>query len=86
MNLTQILEMLPPRVYLRSGELVIQFSSPADLVSRVLETSSAFAQIDPSTEGRQERTGRRAMNRLPAGSSPSVPTAEEPAARQQQES
>jgi hypothetical protein len=33
MNLAQIIEALPPRVYLRSGELVIHFSTPGDLAS-----------------------------------------------------
>ena len=38
MNLSQILESLPPRVYLRSGELVIHFSTAGDLIARVAET------------------------------------------------
>jgi hypothetical protein len=35
MNLTQIIEALPLQVYVRRGELVIHFSTPADLISRV---------------------------------------------------
>lgn len=37
MNLAQILETLPPRLYLRSGELVIHFSIPGEPVARTLE-------------------------------------------------
>jgi hypothetical protein len=33
MNLAQTLETLPPRVYLRNGELVIHFSTSGDLVA-----------------------------------------------------
>jgi hypothetical protein len=46
MNLEQIIDSLPPRVYLRSGELVIHFSTPGDLVARVTETQAALSAID----------------------------------------
>ena len=57
MNLSQIIETLPPQVYVRRGELVIHFSTPADLVNRVAETSAALSDLerpaDPSrTDGR----------------------------------
>jgi hypothetical protein len=40
MNLAQIINALPLQVYIRRGELVIHFSSPTDLVSRLAETSA----------------------------------------------
>jgi hypothetical protein len=43
MNLSQIIEALPLQVYVRRGELVIHFSTPADLVSRVPETSAVLS-------------------------------------------
>ena len=46
MNLIQIIESLPPQVYIRRGELVIHFSSPADLTSRVSETAASLAQLE----------------------------------------
>ena len=46
MNLAQILETLPPRVYLRSGELVIHFSTPGDLVARIAETQAALSGLE----------------------------------------
>ena len=46
MNLAQIIETLPPRVYLRSGELVIHFSTPGDLVARVTETQAALSALE----------------------------------------
>ncbi len=67
MNLAQILEALPPRVYLRSGELVIQFSTPADLAARVAETQAAFADIErPETSRSDGRTRGRSAGRSPA--------------------
>jgi len=42
MNLAQIINALPLQVYIRRGELVIHFSSPTDLVSRLAETSAAL--------------------------------------------
>jgi hypothetical protein len=46
MNLSQIIEALPLQVYVRRGELVIHFSTPADLVSRLAETSAILADLD----------------------------------------
>jgi hypothetical protein len=68
MNLTQIIEALPLQVYLRRGELVIHFSTPADLVNRVAETSAALSElerpVDPSrTDGKADRAGRRGNSR-----------------------
>ena len=37
MNLSQIIEVLPLQVYVRRGELVIHFSSPADLIARLTD-------------------------------------------------
>jgi len=34
MNLAQIVETLPPRVYFRSGELAIHFATPDDRVGK----------------------------------------------------
>lgn len=59
MNLAQILETLPPRVYLRSGELVIHFSTPADLAARVAETHAAFSAIDRPEGVRSDTRGTR---------------------------
>ena len=63
MNLAQILEALPPRVYLRSGELVIQFSGTADLVARVAETQAALAEIERLEAKSDVRTRGRANGR-----------------------
>jgi hypothetical protein len=46
MNFEQIIDSLPPRAYLRSGELVIHFSTPGDLVARVTETQAALSAIE----------------------------------------
>jgi hypothetical protein len=46
MNLTQVIDALPPLVYARRGELVVQFATPADLVGRVVELSSVLTQLD----------------------------------------
>ncbi len=64
MNLAQIIEALPLQVYIRRGELVIHFSSPADLVNRVAETSAALAELEVSrAEGKPDRVGRRGTSR-----------------------
>jgi hypothetical protein len=56
MHLNDVLEVLPPRVYLRRGELVIHFTSPGDLVGRIAETQAAFSELErPSDTGRQEK-------------------------------
>jgi hypothetical protein len=68
MNLAQILEALPPRVYLRSSELVIQFSTPTDLAARVAETQAAFAEIERPEASRSDgRTRGRSAGRSPVG-------------------
>ena len=46
MNLAQILKTLPPGVYLRSGELVIPFATPGDLVARISETQAALSALE----------------------------------------
>jgi len=58
MNLAQIIEALPPRVYLRSGELVIHFSTPGDLASRIAETQAAFSGLDRVEPARPDTRGR----------------------------
>ena len=64
MNLAQILETLPPRVYLRSGELVIHFSTPGDLIARVAETQAAFSGLERPEPSRPDvRTRGRANGR-----------------------
>jgi len=57
MNLAQIVEALPPRVYLRSGELVIHFSTPVDLVGRIAETQAAFSALDKLEPARPDSRG-----------------------------
>jgi hypothetical protein len=58
MNLTQIVEALPPLVYARRGELVIQFATPADLIGRVAELSSALGQLDQESSRTGDTRGR----------------------------
>jgi hypothetical protein len=68
MNLAQIIEVLPLQVYVRRGELVIHFSSPADLAGRLAETSAALAELEASrNDGKPERPGRRGPGRSAAG-------------------
>jgi len=74
MNLSQIIEALPLQVYLRSGELVVHFSTPDDLAVRVAETDAAFSALDridparPDARGRGKTTGRTSSS-THAGSS-----------------
>ena len=68
MNLAQIIDALPLQVYVRRGELVIHFSTPADLVSRIAETSASIADLDRQLENlrpdpKPERAGRRSSSR-----------------------
>jgi hypothetical protein len=68
MNLAQIIEVLPLQVYVRRGELVIHFSTPADLINRLAETSSALSDLDRQaetsrTDGKTDRAGRRGISR-----------------------
>jgi hypothetical protein len=75
MNLAQIIEALPLQVYVRRGELVIHFSTPADLISRVAETSAVLSDLDRQAdtsrpEGKAERGGRRGPNRSGLAGSP----------------
>jgi hypothetical protein len=68
MNLAQIIEVLPLQVYVRRGELVIHFSSPADLINRLAETSVALSDLDRQadtsrTDGKADRGGRRGSSR-----------------------
>ena len=58
MNLTQIVEALPPLVYARRGELVVQFASPADLVGRVAELSAVLTQLDQESSRAGDTRGR----------------------------
>src|SRR5437773_897375 len=46
MNLSHIIEALPLQVYIRRGELVIHFSSPADLITRLAETSAVLSDLE----------------------------------------
>jgi hypothetical protein len=68
MNLAQIIEALPLQVYVRRGELVIHFSTPADLINRLTETSAALSELDrqadtPRIDGKSDRGGRRGSSR-----------------------
>jgi hypothetical protein len=68
MNLSQIVEALPLQVYVRRGELVIHFSTPADLIGRLAETSAALSDLDRQTDtsrsdGTADRVGRRGGSR-----------------------
>ena len=69
MNLSQIIEALPLQVYVRRGELVIHFSTPADLINRLAETSATLSELDRQadtsrTDGKADRGGRRGNSRL----------------------
>lgn len=66
MFISQIVEALPPQVYVRRGELVIQFDNPSDLVWRVAKLSAVLTQLDqdsgrPAADGKNRgaRTGAR---------------------------
>jgi hypothetical protein len=68
MNLAQIIEALPLQVYVRRGELVIHFSTPADLINRLAETSATLSELDRQadtsrTDGKADRGGRRGNSR-----------------------
>ena len=68
MNIAQIIETLPLQVYVRRGELVIHFSTPADLIGRLAETSAALSDLERQTdtsraEGKSDRGSRRASAR-----------------------
>ena len=68
MNLSQIIEALPLQVYVRRGELVIHFSTPADLIGRLAETSAALSDLDRQADtsridGKADRGGRRGNGR-----------------------
>lgn len=68
MNLSQIIEALPLQVYVRRGELVIHFSTPADLINRLAETSAVLSDLDRQadtsrTDGKTDRGGRRGSSR-----------------------
>jgi hypothetical protein len=68
-NLAQIIEALPLQVYVRRGELVIHFSTPADLINRLAETSAALCDLDRQadtsrTDGKAERGRSRGSSRL----------------------
>ena len=66
MNLTQIIEALPPLVYMRRGELVVQFATPADLTARVAELSSVLSQLDQeSGRSGDTRARGRQVSRTP---------------------
>ena len=68
MTLGQIIDMLPLQVYVRRGELVIHFSSPADLISRLAETSAALSDLERQADGsridgKPDRSSRRGTSR-----------------------
>jgi hypothetical protein len=62
MNLADILKALPPRVYLRCGELVIQFSTPGDLIARVAETQAALSELERPEPSRSDARTRARTN------------------------
>jgi len=78
MHLAQILETLPPRVYLRCGELVIQFTTPGDLIARVAETQAALSELErpelsrADTRARGKANGRSASTSITHGESTSA--------------
>ena len=62
MDLTQIIEALPPLVYVRRGELVIHFSTPGDLVARIAETQAALSALESPELTRSETRTRGRTN------------------------
>jgi hypothetical protein len=58
MNLSQVIEVLPPLVYIRRGELVVQFATTADLIGRVAELSSVLTQLDQESSRTADPRGR----------------------------
>ena len=58
MNLAQVVEVLPPLVYVRRGELVVQFATPADLVGRIAELSLLLTQLDQESSRTGDTRGR----------------------------
>jgi hypothetical protein len=68
MFISQVVEALPPLVYVRRGELVIQFDNPSDLVWRVAKLSAVLTQLDQESgraadsKTRGARTGGRGTN------------------------
>ena len=72
MQLAQIIEALPLQVYVRRGELVIHFSTPADLINRLAETSAALSDLDRQADtsridGKADRGGRRGSRSVSTG-------------------
>ncbi len=66
MNLSQVVDVLPPLVYVRRGELVVQFATPADLVGRVAELSSVLSQLDQESNRTGDARGRtKQLPRVP---------------------
>lgn len=63
MNLTQIIELLPPQVYLRRGELIIHFSTPGELLTRLAETSTALTDLERPADTKPDRVGKRGAAR-----------------------
>ena len=81
MNLTQIIEALPLQVYVRRGELVIHFSTPADLLNRLAETSAVLSELERQadtsrTDGKADRGGRRGSRSALTGGVPEGSTSE----------
>lgn len=62
MNLSQVIEALPPQVYVRRGELVIHFSSPGDLVARVADTQAALSALESPELTRSDTRTRGRTN------------------------
>jgi len=68
MFISQVVEALPPLVYVRRGELVIQFDNPSDLVWRVAKLSAVLTQLDQESgraadsKTRGARAGGRGTN------------------------
>jgi hypothetical protein len=62
MNLADILKALPPRVYLRCGELVIQFSTLGDLIAGVAETQAGLSELERPEPSRSDARTRGRTN------------------------
>jgi hypothetical protein len=82
MFISQVVEALPPLVYVRRGELVIQFDNPSDLVWRVGKLSAILTQLEQESaraadgKNRSARAGGRGTNGAVRGAGESDPGCE----------
>ena len=84
-NLLEIIQCLPPQVYLRRGELIIHFSNPADLVARVVETAGILEDLATPDARPADRQARGRKPRASGSANGAGLDSESAAARSQEE-